>query len=265
MDTPAPSPDLSIPIIPQTLGTPEPPVPPPEPQAPTADDRLSALEAQLAAQREQNAQLLAAIAQRPMVAPQPVAPAAPALQPFSLDGIPDPVQAPTDFTRQLTERIRQREQQLGQYITQNVTQQVARGAALDSLYNRFNVQQPELAKRSALLQGAASVVFNQLRAQGIDPTDVAAQNPDSLIASIAQRMTQELGGVVAPSTPTPPAPGFVPHGAPMLPTSPPTGAASPARTAGIAAGSATPRVPTPPAPPPGFVSQLLAARAKDGL
>lgn len=243
--TPAnPPADSAMNSLPQTLGTPEPTPEPTQPPAELTDEqkRIAALEANLAAMQAQNAQLLQ-LAMRPVQ--QPVAPT-PEPAEFDLEGLPDPVQAPKDFTTQLTQRIRQRDAQRDQRLTQNITTQVSRGAALDALYNRFTVQQPELAKRQALLQGAASVEFQRLQQQGIDPVTVAQQNPDSLIGLIAQRMTAELGG--APVAQQPGTPG------------------SAARVAGLPGGSNGTTRPTTKAPATkGFTDQIKEQQQKMGL
>lgn len=246
--------------LPQTIGTPETP-PVVEPPQPTAEEqRIAALEAQNRQILEQNQQMMQMLMTSRTAAPAaPVAP--PALQPFSLDGLPDAVAAPKDFMTGLTQRIQQREAQLGQFLTHNITTQVARGAALDGVFNRFNVQHSELAKKGALLQGAAVQEFQALQAQGIDPVNVAMQNPDSLVARIAARMNSELG--VQPTTTTP---GFVPNGAPMTPGSPPTQVGNnTSRVAGLAGGSGTPTAPRAPAAPKGFVEQLNEARRNSGI
>lgn len=111
----------------------------------------------------------------------------------SFDDLPDPVQNPKEYNRALAERINLREQQLTNTLSQQFMSQMTRAQTMDSLWNRFTVQQPELAKRSALLQGAAAVTFNELRVRGVDPEAIAQQNPDSLIGLIAQRMQNELG------------------------------------------------------------------------
>lgn len=251
----APQPDPNLPF-PQTIGEPEPSAPAPEPTA--EEQRIAALEAQLAQQSQQTQQLLQAMTSyvRPTQPAQPAQPAAP--PEFSLDGLPDPVSAPKDFMAQLQARIREREQQQAQYLTSNITSQVARAAAVDGLYNRFASQHSELAKRSALLRGTADMVFRELQSQGIDPVAVAMQNPDSLVATLAARMQAELGTAAAP------APGGQPqHGMPFLPGAAPTPSA---RTQGIAGGSAGPaRPPAAPAAPKSFLQQLNETRQRDGL
>lgn len=114
-------------------------------------------------------------------------------EPLSFDDLPDPVQNPKEYNRALAERINLREQQLTNTLSQQFMGQMTRAQTMDSLWNRFTIQQPELAKRSALLQGAAAVTFNELRMRGVDPESIAQQNPDSLIGLIAQRMQSELG------------------------------------------------------------------------
>lgn len=267
-----PQPDGIHALLPHTIGSNEPDpnaAPPAAPPEPTAEQqRLAALEQtnqQILAQNQQLMQML--MSQR--AAPPVTAPAGPQpLQPFTLEGIPDPVSAPKDFATQLTQRIQQREAQQAQYLTHNITTQVARGAAMDALFNRFSFAHPELAKKGATLQGAATQEFQALGAQGIDFVQVAQQNPDSLVARIAQRMSSELGVQQQPNgQPNVAHVGNV-HGAPLTPYSPPTPTQpqpNASRAAGIAGGSGTPTPPRAPAPPMSFIDQLNKARRDSGL
>lgn len=238
-------------LLPHTIGAPEPEQTPEPVQLTPEQQRLAALEQQNAAILQQNQQMLAMLMtqQRPQGPAQPQGPQP--LPAFTLDGIPDPVQAPKDFTTQLTQRIQQREQQLGQFITHNVTQQIARGAAMDGVFNMFRGQHAELAKKGALLQGAAFTEFQALQQQGIDPVTVAQQNPDTLVARIAARMQQELG--VTPQ-------GGQPGPAQNFGAQP-----NAARAAGIGGGSGTPVQQRAAPAPLGFVEQLNKARRESGL
>ena len=252
---------LGHPAIPLTIGDPEPVAPAAAPSA--EQQRLAELEQQLQQQGSQMQQMLQAMTQMATRGAQPVpaAPAAPAFPDFSLEGLPDPISKPTEFTKQLQQAIGQREAALTQHLTtnltHNITSQLTKAQALDRCYDRFTAAHPDLARYSTLLQGAFLAESNNYRQHGIDPLDVAAQNPDSLIANIAQRMRAELG-VTAPA-----AAAGVSHGQPLTPFAPPTHGA--ARTQGIAGGSA-PTAPAPVAPAPaGFTAQLNAQRQRDGL
>jgi hypothetical protein len=241
--TPAtPLPDGIHQLIPHTIGAPETPATPEAPQLTPEQIAQQQRDQQFEALLQQNQQMMQLLMsqQRPQgpaaqPAPQP-------LQPFTLDGIPDPVAAPKDFTAQLTQRIQQREQQLGQFLTHNITQQISRGAAMDSVFNRFQIQHSDLAKRSALLQGAAITEFQALQQQGIDPVAVAQQNPDSLVARIAARMQQELGIAAQPSSQP-----------------------NASRATGLSSGSGAPASPRTAPAPLGFVEQLNKARRESGL
>lgn len=257
--------DGSNTLFPHTIGadTPDPNAPvAPAPVEPTHEQLAQqARDAQFEQLMQSNQQMLQMLMQQrsPQGQTQPAAPQAPPA--FTLEGLPDAVSAPKDFTTQLAQRIQQRDAQLGQYITQNVTAQVARGAAMDGVFNRFQMQHSDLAKKGALLQGAAITEFQALQAQGIDPVSVAQQNPDSLVARIAARMQSELG--VAP-TGAAPGPVGQQHGAPLTAYSAPT-QPNASRVAGIQGGSGMPATPRAPAPPRGFVDQLNDARKASGL
>lgn len=250
--------------LPHTLGSdiPDPnAVQPTTPVAPTPEElRFQQQDQQIQALIASNQQMMQMV-----MSQRPQGPAAPVIQapaPFTLEGLPDAVAAPKDFVTQLGQRIAQREQQNTAYLTHNITQQISRGAAMDGVFNRFQNQHSELAKRSATLQGAAIAEFQALQQQGIDPVSVAQQNPDSLVARIAQRMQAELG--IQPAQLG--APGANQHGAPLTPYSPPTPTQpSAARVAGLQGGSGMPVTPAAPAKPRGFVDQLNDARKASGL
>lgn len=256
-----PPPDGIHQLIPHTIGAPDPA--PVVEQAPPTPEQLAQQQRdqQFEALIQQNQQMMQMLLTQGRAPQGPAAPVVQPLQPFTLDGLPDAVAAPKDFVAQLGQRIQQREQQLGQFIATNVTTQIARGAAMDNVFNTFRHQHSDLAKRGALLQGAAYQEFAALQQQGIDPVAVAQQNPDSLVARIAQRMQLELG--VAPGQTTQPAGGPAAHGMPMTPFSPPTPNAS--RAAGIGGGSGTPATPRAAPAPLGFVEQLNKARRESGL
>lgn len=278
--------------IPLTIGEPE-----SAPELTPEQQEIATLRQQLEAQGQQTQQLLGAVTQMvqrqqyPQQYPQQQAPQEPAgLPEFSLDGLPDPVSKPTDFTKQLQERIAARDTQLTQHLTNNITQnitgQLSRAHAMDSVYNRFVQQHPDLARYQSMVQGAAAAEFSNLKQYGYDPAMIAQQNPDSLVANIAARMQSELGiqpgqqpaPGQAPTAPAAPYQGqaYPQHGQPLTPLAPPTHHGQPpaapgmppgaARTQGIAGGSApgAPTSPTAPAPP-GFTAQLNKQRQADGL
>lgn len=257
--------DGSNTLFPHTIGSnePDPNAVQPTEIVTTAEElRLQQLEQTNQAILAQNAQMMQLLMQQraPQGPAQPVVQAPPE---FTLDGLPDAVSAPKDFTTQLAQRIRQRDAQQAQYLTHNITQQISRGAAMDGVYNRFQMQHSDLAKKGALLQGAAIAEMQALQQQGIDPVTVAQQNPDSLVQRIAARMQQELG--VQPNGSTTQPTGHQ-HGAPLTAFSPPTPSQPNAsRVAGIQGGSGMPATPRAPAPPRGFVEQLNDARKAAGL
>ncbi len=242
-------------VFPPTIGDPnvDNSVQPTAPQQTPEQQRIAALEAQLAADRAAAAerenrlmQSLDTLMTRSAVPPaEPAAPAAPAA--FSLDDLPDAVQAPTEFKTKLAEKVNGYVASTMQSAQQQLMGQVTRAQALDAMWNRMNANpaNAEYVKRPALVQGAAALTFNELRARGIDPVALAAQNPDSLIGAIVTRMQAELG-TAAPVTPVQGASG--------------------ARAATVAGGSG-PTTPTNPAPPkvPSFIEQHQAVRRSLGL
>lgn len=261
----SPTPDNITPnFIPPTIGEPAPVADAPIEKTPE-QLRLEALEAQNAQIMQQNQQLVSSLnlmMQRPVQQVQQAQPQA--MPEFNLDGLADPVAAPKDFMTGLQNRIRQREGQMAQTITSAITTQVSRGAALDSLYNGFRHQHSELAKKQGLLQGATTLEFQRLQQQGIDPALVAMQNPDSLIAAIAQRMHAELG--TQPGTVTP---GAQPNPQPQNGANYPQTLGAPlsaARVAGIQGGTQNVQRGAPaPVTPPGFTDQIKAQQKKMGL
>lgn len=238
-------------LLPQTIGDPDAPDPdaPPEPQLTPEQQELAALKQQLeqmqqaAAEREQR--LLDALVQGRAPAAAPQEPQQPAS--LDLSDLPDPIEKPTDFKTALAAKVNGYIAQSAASTQQQLLSQVTRASALDNMWNRFSATQPDLAKRTALVQGAAALTFQELRARGIDPLDVAQHNPDTLIGAIAQRMRAELGITQQPNSQQP-----VPQAG--------------ARAATVAAGS-VPAGGTPPAPqkPPSFHEQHRAAQRALGI
>lgn len=220
------------PLFPHTIGDPnvDNSEPVAQPELSPAEQQLQQLQQRLE-QREQewNERERRYQEQFDMLLQQRTAPVAPAVaqaeppaQLPSLEDLPDPIQNPSQFNQELARRIQAREQALIQSMhgmQQNTLSEMTKAAAIDSLWHRFRAQHADLAQREALLQGAAAVTFNELRARGLDPATIAMQNPDTIIGAIAQRMHAELGGAGAAGSAT---------------SGTPTGAA---RTVGIAGGS----------------------------
>lgn len=239
-------------LHPQTIGDPNVDNSPPAPPAPEPtpeQQRIAALEAELEAQREREQRYLQALdslVTRNAAPVAPVDPPAPPAPAIDLNDLPDPVQSPTDFKTKLAETLTGAFTQTAA-AQQQLLGQMTRAQVLDNLWNRFrsDPSRADLAKREALLQGAAAVTFNELRARGIDPVAIAAQNPDSLIGAIVTRMQAEIGAPTAGAAPAAP---------------------SGARAATVAGGSAPPAPAAPAQPkPPSFIEQHRAARRALGI
>lgn len=151
------------------------------------------------------------------------------------DDLPDPVDKPDDFRRALAQKfetaLAQRERQQS---TVSQRQQV-----LDSMWNRFQAEHPDLAKRQALVQGAAAFEANMLRQSGIDTDTYIRSNPDGFISRVVQRMREELGEGEAPKD---------------------TG-----RTAGVSGGTVSQSKAKAAPKAPGFIEQMRKAQMEDGL
>lgn len=236
-------------LFPATIGDPTPPTPETVVLTPE-QQQLAELRAELERERAAGAEreqryLQSMDAMMTRAAAPPAHATAPVVPTFDLSDLPDAIQSPTEFKTKLVEKVNGFVTGAVQSSQQDLMAQMTRASALDGLWNKFNVTQPELAKRPALAQGAAAVTFNEMRARGIDPVAVAAQNPDSLIASIVTRMQAELG---------------TPAGAVTTP------GASGARAASVAGGSAGAGPTTVVTPkPPSFVDQHKAAQRALGL
>lgn len=119
---------------------------------------------------------------------QPQAESAESLYDYS--DLPDPVEKPEEFKKQLADRQRR----IAEYQALQTTQHHQRQQAVGSLEAKFREKYPELAKRTILLGGATSAEVAALRAQGLDPTSVAMNDSDGFLDRVAKRMRDELGG-----------------------------------------------------------------------
>ena len=153
----------------------------------------------------------------------------------SFDDLPDPVEKPEEFKRALSHKFEQalshRDQQ------QNV--EAERAKALNNVWTRFQGEHPDLAKRTALVQGATALESNELRKSGIDPADYIQSNPDGFISRVVKRMRDELGGEPQPM--------------------------DIGRTVGVSSGTTLQTSKKSVSKEPGFIQQLKAKQAADGL
>lgn len=257
-------------LWPHTIGEPEPP-PEPTPEPTPEQKRLQELEQQVQAQQERErhyqSTLESLMAQR-YPAAQPAA-QAPQQQPaqqqqplFTTEGLPDPVSNPTEYNNKLQERINAALQQNQQSTTQ-VYEQMARGQALDSVWNRFTSQHADLAKHDLLVNGASQQLMSELKSRGVDPVQVAMQNPDTLVHELANRVQgalQSVSGGQQTGQGQPPASG---QGQP--PQAPQQYQQGVPRTQGFAAGSTTPQAPQQQQQPPSFTEQLKKAQSDTGI
>lgn len=168
--------------------------------------------------------------QRPQVQPDPMD------APVKFDDLPDPVDKPEDFRRTLAQKfemaLAQRERR------QSVMSQ--QQALLDGMWNRFQTEHPDLAKRPALVQGAAAIEATALRQSGIDMDAYLRSNPDGFLSRVVQRMRAELG---------------------MEATTPKDSG----RTVGVSGGTVS-QAKAPAAPKaPSFMEQMRKFQAEDGL
>lgn len=155
--------------------------------------------------------------------------------PVKFDDLPDPVDKPDDFRRALAQKF---EAALAQRERQQSTV-AQRQQLLDSLWNKFQTEHPDLAKRQALVQGAAAFEANMLRQSGIDIDTYIRSNPDGFISRVVQRMREELGEGEAPKD---------------------TG-----RTAGVSGGTVSQAKAKGAPKAPGFIEQMRKAQMEDGL
>lgn len=156
----------------------------------------------------------------------------------SFDDLPDPVENPEEFRKTLSQRMTQSFAQQQEAVTRRLETSTSQKQDLDNLWSRFKSEYEDLAGREALVQGAAALEVQKLRAQGIqDPHQAIMADQDGFLSRVAARMKAELGEDVKPN-----------------------------RTQGVGGGSRTVVKPEKEdKPAPKFVDQLKAVQLQNGL
>ena len=144
--------------------------------------QMQQLQTTLAEERQQMNQRLLQLMQ------QPQQPQQPAVDPYDTSDLPDPVEKPDDFKRALSQKLRS----TSQYGYQQATSQLSQTQRFADLENRFNTTYKDLSGRPVLLQTAAKMEADAMRAQGIDPTTAVFNDSDGFLSRVAARMRQEL-------------------------------------------------------------------------
>lgn len=188
-----------------------PPIGEPEPSDPNAaggggeDPKYAALERQFEemkqAQEEERKyyrQTIDRLIQGQQAA-QPQQPPQQPSQPPAPDftNLPDPVDKPQEFQRELGNRFNQSLQQQLQYYQQTTQQQQqsqqSRQQALDNMWNTFQSQYGDLAQKQTLLRGAIAAERAEMQQRGIDPEQGMFMDQNGFMERIASRMRTELG------------------------------------------------------------------------
>lgn len=227
-------------------------------------ERLAAIEERLQAQqnafnqeRERWQKTVDQLIQRsaqptaPAPQPEPEPPKGP-----SFDDLPDPVDRPEEFKRELARRfnasLNEQIDSRFQRQSSQLSEQQQRSQAFDDMWNTFQDRYSDLAKRQTLLRGAILAEQEQMRRQRVDPTDAMLADPEGFIEKVATRMKSELGD---------PAGEDHNEGGPFAP-----GSRQANRTAGLAGGSSVNGKGKTQAPKaPGFLDQFKKMQMDDGL
>lgn len=233
------------------IGEPEPEPEQKEPE-PDLSRRLAELQEQLKAQNEaaaQERQQFQSTIDKLLQSQQPK-PEEPKEPQVDFSNLPDPVEKPEEFQRELQARMSQTLQAQQQYVSHQAQSQyqqyqtlAQRDKALDEMWNKFQTSYSDLAGKEVLLRGAIQAESAGYEKQGLDPVDGILKDGDAFIERVAQRMRNELG-VQAPGTPS-----------------------TPNRTGGIGAGTSYNGASSKPdaSKAPGFLAQLKKAQADTGL
>lgn len=107
--------------------------------------------------------------------------------------MPDPLTHPEDFRRAVEDRAVAK---ADAHIAAREAETAATSAAAiaqNQLWDTFRTDYPELAKRPALIRGAASLHYNGLSAQGLDANRLMASAPADFVRDVHERAVAELG------------------------------------------------------------------------
>ena len=135
---------------------------------------------------------LTAMTQQLMAGTQTPAAPAPVAAPVE-EKMPDPLTHPEDFRRAVEDRAVAK---ADAHIAAREAETAATSAAAtaqNQLWDTFRQDYPELAKRPALIRGAASLHYNGLSAQGLDPNRLMSSAPADFVRDVHERAVAELG------------------------------------------------------------------------
>lgn len=135
---------------------------------------------------------------QPAYQQQPPQPAAPPQPDFS--NLPDPVDKPEDFQRELSARVSKAMEAQREYY-QNTTQQqqqqfqsqTDKQRALDEMWSAFQRDYSDLAPKQTLLRGAIAAEKMEMQQRGVDFERSMFADQRGFMERIANRMRAELG------------------------------------------------------------------------
>lgn len=224
------------------------------------DARLKALADQFAAfqadaakreERLQNLAMQLLSAQRPAAAEAPRQPAQAAVPEFDLSGLPDPVQDPDGFKKQLGARVSQFTASAAQSAAQSVKTQVLtqadREKRLNDLWSNFRERYDDLAEHDDFVELTAGKLIKQAVARGVDAESYIFADPEGFMEQVAKNTRERI--------------------AKLRGTDEEEGDEDPGRTAGIAGGSSPFGAPgrQQQQPASNLISELKEAQRKLGV
>lgn len=112
-----------------------------------------------------------------------------------LSQLPNPQQDPQGFTRGLNEVLNQAGGQLMASARQAAVEQQNQASVLDTAWSMFQENYPEAAEHNELIQLAASREMDALRARGLDPMAVLANNMEGFVDTVAQRTMASINRI----------------------------------------------------------------------
>ncbi len=115
--------------------------------------------------------------------------------PFDLSSLPDAARDPEGFRTGLGTLLSNARDELAQFATQQAAGHVQQTSIMDQAWEMMQRDYADAAAHPELVQMAATREMEALRARGLDPMAVIAQNPEGYVESVAARAMSTINRV----------------------------------------------------------------------